>query len=60
MMTSQILRITDSSKAQKSKYLENEILFFFQIRTSIHDTLRSIFCHKIGLQEEVTIKLFFH
>ena len=30
MMTSQILKFVDSWKTQKSKYLENKILFFLK------------------------------
>ena len=32
MMASQILKSVDFTKAQKSRYLENEILFFLQIK----------------------------
>ena len=39
MMASQILKFVDSSITQKSKYFENETLFFLQIRKSIRDTL---------------------
>ena len=40
-MTSEILKFVDSSKTQKSKYLENEIPFH-QVKKSIHDKLRAI------------------
>ena len=32
IMTSQILKSVDFTKAQKSRYLENEMLFFLQIK----------------------------
>ena len=32
MMTSQILKSVDFTKTQKSRYLENETLFLFQIK----------------------------
>ena len=32
MMNSQILEYVDSSKTQKCKYLENETIFFLQIK----------------------------
>ena len=32
MMTSQILKFVDFTKTQKSRYLENEKLFFLQIK----------------------------
>ena len=32
MMTSQILKLVDLTKAQKSRYLESEMLFFLQIK----------------------------
>ena len=32
MMTSQILKFVDFPKTQKSRYLENETLFFLQIK----------------------------
>ena len=32
MVTSQILKSADFTKTQKSKYLENETLFFIQIK----------------------------
>ena len=32
MMTSRILKPVDFTKAQKPRYLENEILFFLQIK----------------------------
>ena len=35
MMTSQILKSADFTKTQKSRYLENELLFFLQIKNSL-------------------------
>ena len=35
MMTSQILKSVDFTKTQKSRYLENEKLFFIQIKKSL-------------------------
>ena len=35
MMTSQILKSVDFTKTQKSRYLENETLFFLQIKNSL-------------------------
>ena len=42
VMTSQILMSVDSSKIQKSKFLENEALFFLQISKIINYKLRAI------------------
>ena len=47
MITSQILNFADSSKTQKSKYLENEILFFLQMKKLIHWKLGAITWQKI-------------
>ena len=41
MMTGQILKLTDSSKAQKNKYLEHETLHLLQMKKLIHYTSRS-------------------
>ena len=35
MMTSQILKSAGFTKTQKSRYLENETLFFLQIKNSL-------------------------
>ena len=35
MMTSQILKSAGFTKTQKSRYLENETLFFIQIKNSL-------------------------
>ena len=50
-MTSQILKFFDSSKIGKSKYLENEIIFFLQIKL-IHYTLRTIRWQKNQLSKQ--------
>ena len=41
MMTSQILKFVDFTKTQKSRYLENETLFFLQITKFINYTSRA-------------------
>ena len=41
MMTSQILKSADFTKAQKSRYLENETLLFLQIKKNINYTSRA-------------------
>ena len=38
MMTSQILKSVGFTKTQKSRYLENETLFFLKIKKFINDT----------------------
>ena len=49
MMTSQILKSVDFKKNQKSRYLENETLFLFQIKKFINYTSRATLWQKIGL-----------
>ena len=39
-MAAEILKFVDSLKAQKSKHLANEALFFLQMKKSIHYALR--------------------
>ena len=39
-MAAEILKFVDSLKAQKSKHLANEALFFLQMKKSIHYGLR--------------------
>ena len=56
MMTSQIFKLVDLSKAKKSKFLENKILFLFQIIKFIHCTLRVITSQKIGFLAQVKFK----
>ena len=41
MLTSHILKSGDFTKTQKSRYLENETLFFFQIKKLINYTSRA-------------------
>ena len=40
-MTSQILKSVDFTKTRKSRYLENKVLFFLQIKKFITCTLRA-------------------
>ena len=47
MMTSQILKSADFTKIQKSQYLENETLFFLQIKKFINYTSRAILWQRI-------------
>ena len=49
MMMSQILKSVDFTKAQKSRYLENETLFSFQIKKFINCTSRTTLWQKIVL-----------
>ena len=56
MLTSQILQFVDFTKTQKSKYLQNETLFFLQIKQFINDTSRTTLWQKILLVAEVTFK----
>ena len=41
MMTSQILRPVDLTKTQNPRYLENETLFFLQVKKFINYTSRA-------------------
>ena len=63
MMTSQVLKFTDSWKTQKSKYLQNETQFFLLVKKFINCSLRAILWQKIVFLAEVTfnilLKLFF-
>ena len=52
MMTSQILRSVHFTKAQKSRYLENETLFFLQIKKFIN--YKGYFTAKNSFVAEVT------
>ena len=47
MMTSQILKFTDSWKTQTSKFLENETQIFPLVKTFINYTLRATLRQKI-------------
>ena len=49
IMTSQILKSVDSTKTGKSRYLENETLFFLQIKKSINYASRATLWQKIIL-----------
>ena len=53
---SKILKFFDSSKIGKSKYLDNEIIFFLQIKL-IHYTLRTIILQKNQLSKEGNLQL---
>ena len=46
LMISQILKSVDSSKTQKSKFLENEPLFFLQINEIVNYTSGAIINQK--------------
>ena len=59
IMTSRILKSMDFTKTQKSRYLENEALFFHQIKKFISYTLKHIkgyFIAKNSFVAEVTFK----
>ena len=49
MMTSQILKSLDFTKTRKSRYIENETLFFLQVKKFINYTLRATLLQKIVL-----------
>ena len=49
MMTSHILKFVDFTKIQKSRYLENETLFFLQIKKIINYTSWATLWQKILL-----------
>ena len=48
-MTSQILRSIDFTKTHKSRYLENETLFFPQIENFVNYTSRVTLLQKVAL-----------
>ena len=56
MMMSQILKSVDFTKTQKSRYLEKETLFSFQIKKSINCASIAIM-PKNSFVAEVTFKL---
>ena len=56
MITSQILKLVDFTKIQKSRYLENETLFFLQIKKFINYTTRTTLWQKNRFVVEVTFK----
>ena len=49
IMTSQILSSVDFTKTQKPRYLENETLFFLQIKKFLNYTSRTTLWLKIVL-----------
>ena len=55
MMTSQILKSVDFTKRQKSRYLQNESLFFLQIKKLIN--YEGSFVAKNNFAAEVTFSV---
>ena len=55
VMMLQILKSMDSSKSQKSNYLESEILFFLQIIKLISDTWVTIIWQTINFIAEIKL-----
>ena len=55
MMTSQILKSVDLNKIQKSRYLENETMFFLQ-KKNHYLRIKSYFMAKNRFVAEVTFK----
>ena len=53
MMTPKILKSVDFTKTQKSRYLENETLFFLQLKKIIDYTSRATFMTKNSFVAEV-------
>ena len=51
MMASQILKSVDFTKSQKSRYLENETLFFLQIKKIISYTSKATLLQKMFCRE---------
>ena len=49
MITSQILKSVHFTKAQKSRYFDNETLFFLQIKKIVNYTSRAILLQEIVL-----------
>ena len=58
-MTSQILKSAVFTKTEKSRYLENEILFFLQIKKPNNYTSRTTLLQKNSFVAEVTFKFLF-
>ena len=56
MMTSQILKSVDFTKTQKSRYLENETLFFLQIKKNSIITHQGLLYRKNIFVVEVKFK----
>ena len=55
-MTSQILKFKDSSKTQKTKYLEKKTIFFLQIKKNYSLYIKSYNIAKKNFIAEVTVK----
>ena len=53
MMTPKILKSVDFTKTQKSRYLENETLFFLYLKKIINYTSRATFMTKNSFVAEV-------
>ena len=56
MMTSQTSKFVDFTKTQKSRYIENETLFFLQIKKFINYTSRATLRQKNTLVAEAPFK----
>ena len=56
MMTSQTSKFVDFTKTQKSRYIENETLFFLQIKKFINYTSRATLWQKNTLVAEAPFK----
>ena len=59
MKTSQILKSVDFTKTQKSRYLENETLFFLQMKKFVNFTRSATLWQKNSFEAEVKIVLIF-
>ena len=59
MKTSQILKSADFTKTQKSRYLENETLFFLQMKKFVNFTRSATLWQKNRFEAEVKIVLIF-
>ena len=57
MKTSQILKSADFTKTQKSRYLENETLFFLQMKKFVNFTRSATLWQKNSFEAEVKIVL---
>ena len=57
VMTSQILKSVDFTKTQRCRYLENETLFFLQIKNLINYTLRATLLQKNSFASEITFNI---
>ena len=56
MMMSQIFKFVNFTKTQKSSYLQNEVLFFLQIRKFINYTSRAILWENTFVAEVIFIR----